>query len=202
VQILKHDHQRLIQTLAQQNPLYCLQRAPLLDLPVHLREEVEKIIEDALVRKADETKLRRDARAMREKLASQFPAKDRWNLKFASGGLVDIEFCVQYLQLLHGFECPAVLRQNTVAAIENLSARGFLAAVDTADLLSAAHLQLALLQILRIAVGGRFDVADASEGMKTLLVRTGEAKDFAVLESRLADVQARARGVFEKLFCD
>jgi len=176
-----------------------LTRARVIAGPVHLRKEIENIIEGALARKTDPIKLRHDARAMREKLASQFPAKDNWDLKFVPGGLVDIEFCVQYLQLLHGWESSAVLRQSTVAAIEQLSARGFLGADDAADLLAAAHLQLALLQTLRVAAAGPFDATETSEGMKALLVRAGESENFAALEARLADLQSRARRAFEKL---
>src|SRR5262249_50057460 len=78
-------------------------RARVIAGPAPLCEQIERIIERTLARKADEAKLRSDVRTMREKLASQFPAKNRWDLKFAHGGLVDIEFCVQYLQLLHGW---------------------------------------------------------------------------------------------------
>ena len=177
-----------------------LTRARVIAGPAQLREAVEKVVADALTRKVDETKLRDDARAMRGKLQSQFPARDKWDLKFAPGGLVDIEFCVQYLQLLRGPESPAVLHQNTATAIEQLSARGFLAPYDAASLLRAVRLQLALLQILRIASAGHFDSAGASEGMKSLLVRAGKAEDFAALEIRLAEAQYHARGVFERLF--
>jgi hypothetical protein len=93
-----------------------------------------------------------------------------------------------------------VLKQNTVSAIEQLSAQGFLAQADTTDLLGAAHLQLALLQALRIASPGPFEAASASEGMKGLLTRAGGAEDFSALEANLVDSQIRARAVFEGLF--
>ena len=179
-----------------------LTRARIIAGPAKLREQIEAVIRSTLAQKSDQSMLLRDARAMREKLAAQFPARDKWDLKFARGGLVDIEFCAQYLQLLHGYRAPDVLCQNTVSAFEQLSVHGFLGVHDAADLLAAAHLQLAQLQVLRIATAGPFDATDASEGMKVLLVRAGDAGDFPALESRLTDVQSRARRVFDKLLCE
>jgi glutamate-ammonia-ligase adenylyltransferase len=179
-----------------------LTRARVIAGPPHLRERIEVVIRNTLARNADETLLRRDAGAMREKLAAQFPGKDRWDLKFAAGGLVDIEFCAQHLQLLHGRQAPGVLAQNTVCAIALLSADGFLNQEDAQALLAAARLQLALLQVLRIAAGGAFVAASASEGMKALLARAGEVENFVALESQLAGAQSRARKVFERMFCE
>lgn len=177
-----------------------LTRARTIAGTAHLGEQIDRVINDALMRVPDTRRLQQDARAMRAKLAAQFPAKDNWDLKFAAGGLVDIEFCVQYLQLLHGWKSADVLRQNTVAAIGQLSAQGFLAASEAADLMCAAHLQLSLLQVLRIAATGPFDAKEASEGMKALLIRAGETESFSALEARLAEAQSRARRVFDKLF--
>jgi len=40
VQILEDHHQRLVERFAQQNPLDRLERPPLLQLPVHLRQRI------------------------------------------------------------------------------------------------------------------------------------------------------------------
>jgi glutamate-ammonia-ligase adenylyltransferase len=179
-----------------------LTRARVIAGPAQLRAQIERAIGSTLTRKVDEAQLRQETRAMREKLAAQFRAKDKWDLKFAPGGLVDIEFCAQYLQLRQACETADVLRQNTVSAIERLSAHGLLESGDAADLLAAAHLQLSLLQILRIAAAGPFDAPEASEGMKALLVRAADAANFSALETRVADAQSRARAVFERLFAE
>ena len=38
-------------------------------------------------------------------------------LKLKPGGLVDVEFVAQYLQLKHAWECPAILHQNAGEAL-------------------------------------------------------------------------------------
>jgi glutamate-ammonia-ligase adenylyltransferase len=54
----------------------------------------------------------------------------RGDLKRAAGGIVDIEFLTQMLQLRHGREEPAVRSPNTLEAIAALGAGGFLAHDD------------------------------------------------------------------------
>jgi glutamate-ammonia-ligase adenylyltransferase len=164
-----------------------------------LRAEVEKTVHAALSRPANAKLLARDARQMRDRLALQFPGKDRWDLKFAPGGLVDIEFVAQYLQLLHAGKYPDILCPGTVPALERLALAGLLTQQDAAVLGSAARLQLALIQSLRLSLGGTFDPATATSAIKALLARAGGVSDFDTLNHRLADLQARARAVFEEL---
>ena len=52
-----------------------------------------------------------ESRALMEK---EKGARDIWELKQTRGGLVDVEFLAQYLQLIHAAEHPHVLDQNTV----------------------------------------------------------------------------------------
>ena len=63
------------------------------------------------------------------------------NVKSGYGGLVDIEFVVQTLQLVHGGEVPAVRVQNIPLAINKLHELGVLTAVQR-DGLSEAYLFL------------------------------------------------------------
>ncbi len=63
------------------------------------------------------------------------------NVKSGYGGLVDIEFAVQTLQLVHGEESPSVRVQNTPLAIERLHDIGVLTAEQCAGL-SEAYLFL------------------------------------------------------------
>jgi glutamate-ammonia-ligase adenylyltransferase len=55
---------------------------------------------------------------MEQELASE--TKEQLNPKMGAGGVVDVEFCAQYLQLLHGHEIPEVRTTSTLAALEAL----------------------------------------------------------------------------------
>jgi len=63
------------------------------------------------------------------------------NPKLGHGGLVDVEFTVQYLQLLHGGRHPRVRGPHTLTALDALQAEGLLAAGD-ADVLRQGYLFL------------------------------------------------------------
>ena len=62
-----------------------------------------------------------DVIAMRELMARERPAWGPWDLKLAPGGLVDIEFCAQHLQIV-GAAGGGPLRQNTGEALDALAA--------------------------------------------------------------------------------
>jgi glutamate-ammonia-ligase adenylyltransferase len=176
-----------------------LTRARVLCGPQSLCRAVEEAIRAALTRPQETAAILRDARAMRERLAAQFPAHGIWDLKFAPGGLVDIEFVAQALQLVHASQDPSVLDQNTIAALEKLEASGALARADADALIAAARLQQGLTQVLRIALEGQFAPEHATRGLEILLIRDAKAPDFATLGHDLAEAQATVHAIFTRL---
>ncbi len=162
-----------------------------------LCREVEAVIRVTLTAQADPTRLIADAREMREKLAAQFPGKNRWDLKFAPGGLIDIEFVAQTLQLQDAPVRPGVLSTSTIEALTRLRDSGALARKDADTLIEASEFQQALTQVLRIAVDGTLDPQSVTPGLKALLLRAVDAPDFEVLQYRLAEIQKSAHAIFE-----
>ena len=77
-----------------------------------------------LTRKRDAAKLARDVGAMRELIAREKGDKDPWDLKLVSGGLIDIEFIAQYLELAFAHERPGVLDVSTRKALAKAGAAG------------------------------------------------------------------------------
>ena len=59
-------------------------------------------------------------------------------MKSGYGGLVDIEFAVQTLQLVHGSDAPAIREQNTLLAADTLHDIGVLTAAQR-EALSEAY---------------------------------------------------------------
>jgi len=164
-----------------------------------LNRRVEDVIRKTLTNAADTAKVTADARDMRAKLAAQFATKNRWDLKFAPGGLVDIEFIAQTLQLCAAPRDPSVLATNTIVALEKLAKAGALSADDAEALVAAAELEQSLTQVTRIAVDGTLDPRTATPGLKNLLVRAGHAPDFATLEARLAEAQTNVRAIYDRV---
>jgi glutamate-ammonia-ligase adenylyltransferase len=76
-----------------------------------------------------------DVRSMRRRVEDHVPAElmDR-ELKLGRGGLRDVEFAVQLLQLVHGRGDNSLRLSATVDALAALGARGYVGRTDAADL--------------------------------------------------------------------
>ena len=172
-----------------------LTRARVIVGPDKLKAHVEKVVAAALSGAGKTDKILADARDMRAKLEGQFPGRNRWDLKFTPGGLIDIEFIAQTMQLLH----PKAHDTNTLAALEKLKAAGVLNPADAAELARAAKLQHALTQVLRIALEETMVPETATKGLKALLVRAGESTDFNSLDMELTARQETVRGIFNRV---
>ena len=99
-------------------------------------EEIAQIVHTRKRKEAQAT--RRPSTRRRGRSKTHAPIA---NVKSGYGGLVDIEFAVQTLQLVHGGEAPSVRVQNTPLAIAKLHDIGVLTAAQR-DELSEAYLYL------------------------------------------------------------
>lgn len=71
------------------------------------------------------------ARAMRRRVVDHIPAKDAdRELKLGEGGLRDVEFAIQLLQLVHGRADEAIRAPTTLSALAILSRRGYVGRED------------------------------------------------------------------------
>ena len=176
-----------------------LTRARVISGPPALRAAVEKAIRDALLKPRDRTKTAADVRDMRARIEKEKGTRDPWELKQVRGGLVDLEFIAQHLQLVHGSAHPRVLSQSTVEAFENLAQAGILEADAAEALLPAARLFNNLTQVLRLCLDEPFVPAKAPDGLKSLLARAGDTPDFRHLEAELIAREAEVATLFDRL---
>lgn len=86
------------------------------------------------------------ARSMRERVMQNIPANEvEFQIKLGPGGLRDVEFTVQLLQLVHGQQTESIRSAATLTAIDELSAGGFIARSDAAEL-SDAYRRLRVIE--------------------------------------------------------
>jgi glutamate-ammonia-ligase adenylyltransferase len=79
-----------------------------------------------------------DVQAMRRRVESALPAAEaERELKLGPGGLRDVEFAVQLLQLVHGRGDDGVRSATTLTALRELSAGGYVGRDDAASLAEA-----------------------------------------------------------------
>jgi glutamate-ammonia-ligase adenylyltransferase len=176
-----------------------LTRARVISGPAWLKARVEAAIRQALERSRDRSKLAADVRDMRERIAKEKGTDDIWELKQVRGGLVDIEFIAQFLQLAHAETHPDALDQNTIGALKKLAAAGLLAPQHADTLIPAAILVQNLTEVLRLSLDEPFDPAKAPNGLKDLLTRAGELPDFVRLEAMLRATLSEVAGLFDEI---
>jgi [glutamine synthetase] adenylyltransferase / [glutamine synthetase]-adenylyl-L-tyrosine phosphorylase len=163
-----------------------------------LAARVSAVIRD-LLRRQRPPAMAHDIVGMRRAIAKEKGDADRWDLKYAAGGLVDLEFIAQYLQLDCGAAAPEIFDTATAAVFDKAVRAGILSVEDAEVLRPATRLYQDLGQILRLCISPPFDPDAAGTGLKELLTRAADVPDFATLEAYLAEMQDKVRRCFVRI---
>ncbi|MDO5721036.1 MAG: bifunctional [glutamine synthetase] adenylyltransferase/[glutamine synthetase]-adenylyl-L-tyrosine phosphorylase [Actinomycetaceae bacterium] len=145
-----------------------------------------------------------DVRAMRKQVESHLPAgqKER-NLKLGAGGLRDVEFTVQLLQLVHGRTDPTVRPRNTLAAIESLAAGGYVARTDARVLTDAYTFLRVVEHSLQLVAMRRTHLLPTADNQLRRLGRSIDTRRYPLAEDvaeSLRDVRSQVRQLHESIF--
>ncbi|MCZ6861731.1 MAG: bifunctional [glutamine synthetase] adenylyltransferase/[glutamine synthetase]-adenylyl-L-tyrosine phosphorylase [Alphaproteobacteria bacterium] len=159
-----------------------LSRARVIAGPPELCDKVAEAIGHSLCRRRDPAKLVADVAEMRARIDKEHKTELLWRVKHRRGGVVDLEFITQYLQLRHAADHRDVLSANTGQALRNLTAAGCLDPGDAQILTEAAQFWAGLQAMLRLTSGEGFDEASASQGLRAVLARAAGADDFEDLK--------------------
>jgi glutamate-ammonia-ligase adenylyltransferase len=174
-------------------------RARVVSAEPQFATRVEEVIRAVLCRARDADLVAGDVVEMRKAIAAEKGDSDRWNLKYVAGGLIDIEFIAQYLQLIHAGETPDILDTSTTQILDKAWRLGLLEAADAEVLRRAVRLYHDLTQILRLCLPGPFDPKAAAPGLIGLLARAADVPDFATLDAFIAETQAKVRASFNRI---
>ncbi len=162
-----------------------------------LRHRIVESAREALQLKSADPNLTGEVADMRRRMARERPAKSRWDVKLAPGGLVDVEFVIQHAILQAADAAPGVVRPTSLDALKALAAADRLPPGEAAALAEGLTFQLNLQQALRIAAGDAFDPERASPGLKVWLANHLGFKGFSDLECGLIRVQDAVAGIRE-----
>ena len=142
-------------------------------------------------------------RAMRERQIRHLVAGGAINAKFSPGGLVDIEYLIQALQMAHGDGLPDLRTTNTRKAMRALATHGILEQEEAKDL-SAAHTFLArVIEALRVVRGNAQDLDVPPKGsseFSALAARMGKGDDPPSLWQELIERMNAVQQIVEKHF--
>ena len=155
-------------------------------------------IEAALRRPRDPGVTARDVREMRALMHQERPPTGFWDMKLSPGGLVDVEFAAQHLQLIHaGGGGP--LRPHTAEALADMAAAGLADSAAIEALTAAWRLQQDLSQLLKLAFDQDVDPSGEPKGFRDRLARAGGVRRFRDLQPKLVAVRAAASRAFDAL---
>jgi glutamate-ammonia-ligase adenylyltransferase len=127
-------------------------------------------------------------------------------VKLAPGGLRDIEFSVQLLQLVHGRHDPALRARGTLPALAALAEGGYVGEEDAVTFADAYAFLRTVEHRLQLQRLRRTHALPADEPSRTRLARTlgyrddAQARAVERLDADLARVRGEVRRVHEKLF--
>jgi glutamate-ammonia-ligase adenylyltransferase len=158
----------------------------------------QKAVENALRQKRDPAVTLREVRKMRLLVEKEKPPESIWDMKLSRGGLVDIEFAAQVLQIM-GAADGGPLHPHTAQALALLAEAGLAKKGRVDDLEGAWRLQQNLSQVLKLALPESGDPSKEPEAFRALLARAGGAKDFAMLQDMLRSKRAAARKAYDAI---
>ncbi len=164
-----------------------------------LAAETAALVSATLCRRRDAPELAKAVRDMRALVAKEKGEDDGWNLKLASGGLLDVEFIAQYLVLAHGGEAPSLRSTATAEILAAAAKAGFLDADAAETLLKALALYSNVTQWLRLALEEGANPREDADGVKRRIAVATGLPDFAFLERELAATRKAVRKIFTRL---
>ncbi len=149
----------------------------------------------------------RDVRRMKARVEQERipPGEDPdFHMKLGRGGLADVEWTVQLLQLRHGAADPSVRAAGTLEGLHALAAGGYLDAGDAAVLEAAYGFCAAVRNRLYLQAGRPRDSLPGDPAEVTRLARSlGYERDpRAALREEYRRTTRRARRVVEQRFYD
>lgn len=142
------------------------------------------------------------AQRMRERVMENIPDSDvDYQLKLGPGGLRDVEFTLQLLQLVHGQKDETIRVSSTLSAIEQLATGGYISRVD-AEQLQRAYKDLRVLEhrlqlrdLTRTALFPREE-----EHQRWLARASGLAESASLLVQRWEATKEQVRELHLKIF--
>lgn len=108
-----------------------------------------------------------DVVPLRQRQIDELTTPGTVDAKYSRGGLVEVEYTVQYLQVMHGHALPTLRTPHTLDAIEALLQSGILSAMEARLLREAYQFLRRLIDALRVVRGNARDLvlppADSAE---------------------------------------
>jgi glutamate-ammonia-ligase adenylyltransferase len=143
-----------------------------------------------------------DVRAMKARVEEYVRArgKEATEVKRGRGGIRDVEFAVQLLQLVHGRRDPELRHPGTLPSLDALAQGGYVARADAETLASSYRFLRVLEHRLQLASEQQTHDLPSDEAALRKLARSMGLADAAALKDAYAGHTDVVRGLHERLF--
>jgi glutamate-ammonia-ligase adenylyltransferase len=167
-----------------------------------IRRKVNEAIETAIRRQQEPNRIRTNATSMRQRMERDIRPHGPWDVKLRPGGLIDIEFIAQTLQLIHAPDTGFRRSQMTRVALQRLAEAGAIEKRDARLLIDAEFLWRTIQGMLRMTVG-RMEGASLPHASALPLLRVAAAAgisavDIEALLHKSEDIAQQVRTLFER----
>ncbi|WP_417789792.1 bifunctional [glutamine synthetase] adenylyltransferase/[glutamine synthetase]-adenylyl-L-tyrosine phosphorylase [Terasakiella pusilla] len=155
-----------------------------------LSQKVQAEVKDILCRPRDGEKLVFDVSDMRKRMDKEHHTEVVWEIKQYRGGIVDIDFIAQFLQLNYANAHPDILQNSTPDVLAKAREIGILTEDVASDLITAIDLWTIIQGYLRLTVAAELKKADGGElphALKQDLVQATGEPTFDMLYERMTN---------------
>ena len=121
-------------------------------------------------------------------------------VKLGTGGIRDIEFAVQLLQLVHGRHHVELRERSTLGALDVLRSEGYVGEEDAHDLIDAYVFLRHVEHRLQLESGRQTHTLPTSDAKRELIGRAMGFNDLREFSSAFAHTTAVVRSIHERLF--
>jgi len=167
-----------------------------------LKDSVSQVIKETLTRARDDAELLKDVSEMRHRIDKEHHTKSVLEIKHYRGGLVDIEFLIQYLQLRHAADHPDILAANTAQALDLLANKNLIDAAQAESLRNALLIFQGIQGHLRLTLEGMLedrDIATLPYPLQEGLAQIGGCTSPNDLEDCLTSLASGVFDIYEDL---
>ena len=171
--------------------------------PEPLQRQLSTIIQNVLSLPRDEIETLKAVADMRHRIEVEQSTDKIWAVKQVRGGLLDLEFLAQAIQLSSAHLHPEILHPQTAKAFEAFARAGLIQSDIAGELADACRLLGAVRGFSRQCLGGDFDPKQqTSEAIRKAISKTAGTAHFDELTELVTATEKRVSTIFNEMIID
>ncbi len=176
-----------------------LTRARLICGPSAIRQRLEAAITECVTQPRKAERLMIDADRAHMRVQKQNPPESIWDVDRIRGGLADLDFIAEVLQVRHGAENPYVMAQSTADAFSALSRAGCLDPDTATDLIESHLFWSRLRTILALSSGFNMSTQRPRQRLGMMIAAAAGVTNFGSVEPLIQGHAERVTAHYRKL---